>query len=409
VTEPEADLVVAVVGVSGAGKSTLVNSLARRRLTATGVRRPTTTEPVAWGPDTLPPTLDAMRRRLPGRMVDTLLPPPPGVVILDTPPPDVPDVTGRAVCHDLLDVADACILVTAANRYADAAGFELARRAADRGVTTHFVLNRLPPTPEMQRVLVADFADKLTRAGLMATAEPEGIIAIAEGVISVEREGLASEAVIGLRKAIDLIADPTARVAVMSRTVAGTTAQVQEALVVVRTALITAAARRVELGDPVRLAYSSAGGQVAEAVRSGAFAAIKDDPEALVAALAAATGAGLFTHGGEIPQTARERFEWWQSELPRLATELSGRKVRPRRAARLTAAARDAVFDPGHEPDRRERRLLRRYPGLVAAAAERLSEELAGIVATDSTRFTSGLGPVLPSGILADLDLETAP
>ncbi|HAX82705.1 MAG TPA: hypothetical protein DCY40_09075 [Actinobacteria bacterium] len=431
VTDPEADLVVAVVGVSGAGKSTLVNSLARRRLTATGVRRPTTTEPVAWGPDTLPPTLDAMRRRLPGRMVDTLLPPPPGVVILDTPPPDVRDVTGRAVCHDLLDVADACILVTAANRYADAAGFELARRAADRGVTTLFVLNRLPPTPELQRVLVADFADKLTRAGLMATAEPEGIIAIAEGVISVEREGLASEAVIGLRKAIDLIADPTARVAVMSRTVAGTTAQVQEALVVVRTALITAAARRVELGDPVRLAYSSAGGQVAEAVRSGAFAEIKDDPEALVAALAAATarragraalhsadrwdrlgaatGAGLFTHGGETPQTARERFEWWQSELPRLATELSGRKVRPRRAVRLTAAARDAVFDPGHEPDRRERRLLRRYPGLVAAAAERLSEELAGIVATDSTRFTSALGPVLPSGIIADLDLETAP
>jgi hypothetical protein len=428
VADPDADLVVAVVGVSGAGKSTLINSLARRRLSAAGARRPTTTEPVAWGPGTLPATLDAMRRRLPGRMVDTLLPPPPGVVLVDTPPPDVRDITGRAVCHDLLDVSDACILVTAANRYADAAGFELARRAADRGVQTVFVLNRLPPTPELQRVLVGDFAGKLARSGLIADADPERIIAIAEGVISVERDGLESEAVLGLRKHLDRIADPTERAAVIAATVQGTTSQVAAALVVVRTALITAAARRVELGDPVRLAYSSAGATVAEAVRSGAFAEIKDDPEALSAALAAATArragraalrsadrwerlgattrAALFTHGGETPQTARERFEWWQSDLPRLATELSGGKVRPKRAERLTAAARAAVFDPAHQPDRRQRRLLRRYPGLIAAAAERLTDELAGIVATDSTRFSSGLGPALPPGVLAELDLE---
>jgi hypothetical protein len=114
----------------------------------------------------------------------------------------------------------------------------------------------------------------------------------------------------------------------------------------------------------------------------------------------------LFNHGGDTPQTARERFEWWQSDLPRLATELSGRKLRPKRAERLTAAARAAVFDPAHQPDRRQRRLLRRYPGLIAAAAERLTDELAGILATDSTRFSSGLGPVLPPGVLAELDLE---
>jgi hypothetical protein len=428
VEHPGDDLVVAVVGVAGSGKSTLVNSLARRRVSATGTRRPSTAEPVAWGHEVLPATLDAIRRRLPGRMVDTLLTPPPGVVLVDTPPPDVHGPGGGVVCHDLLDVADACILITAANRYADAAGFDLARRAAERGVTTLFVLNRLPPIPELQRVLVSDFAAKLSRAGLLPGGDPDAIIAIAEGVVSAEREGLATEAVAMLRKQVDTLADPAERDAVIARTVSGTAARVSSHLAVVRAASIRAAARRVELGDPVRLAYSAAGSEVSASVRAGAFAEIKDDPAALGAALAAAAsrragraalhsadrwerlgagaGTNLFTHGAATPQTARERFEWWQSDLPRLAAETSGRRVRPRRVRRLTAAVRAAVFDPAHVADRRERRVLRRHPGLVAAAAERLVAELDGILATDAARFGVGLGPTLPAGILTDLDLE---
>ena len=431
VAHPDDDLVIAVVGVSGAGKSTLFNSIARRRLTETGARRPTTLEPVAWGHASLPASLDAIRRRLPGRMVDTLRPPPDGVVLVDTPPPDIVDDSGEPVCAQILDVADACILVAGAHRYADAAGFDLAARAARRGLTTVFVLNRLPATPELQRVLISDFVGKLARSGLIERPEPGSVIAIAEGVVSSDREGLSTDGVTGLRKEVERLADPHERRRVINAAVAGSTRRVADALAVLRGALITAEARRIELTDPVKLSYAEAADRVVAAVRSGVFAEVKDDPGALAAALGSAAarragraavrsadrwellgaglGRGLFTHGSETPAAARERIEWWQSDIPRLAAELGGRTVRGRRAERLVGATRASVLDPGHSPRRKERRMLERHPGLVAAAAERLDEELAGIVAADAVRFTAGLGPGTPWGILAELNVEERP
>jgi hypothetical protein len=425
---PDDDLVVAVVGVSGGGKSTLINSIARRRLTETGTRRPTTTEPVAWGHGTLPATLDAVRHRLAGRMVDTLRPPPEGVVLVDTPPPDVVDASGQPVCDQILDVADACILVAGAPRYADAAGFDLARRAARRGVSTSFVLNRLPPTPELQRILVSDFAEKLARTGLIERPEPGSVIAIAEGVVSPERQGLAAELVTGFRKEVDRLADPQERRRVAAAAAAGTARVVAARLGTLRQALIAAETRRVQLADPVVLSYADAADRVVAAVRSGVFAELKDDPAALAAALAAATarragraalqsagcweetgaelGRGLFTHGGETPAAARERIQWWHDDILRLATEIGGRPGRGRRAERLIRATRAAVIDPGHALDRKERRVIGRNPGLIDAAAGRLAEELTGIVTADGARFTARLGSATPWGILADLTLE---
>ncbi|MBI5157800.1 MAG: 50S ribosome-binding GTPase [Acidimicrobiia bacterium] len=425
---PDDDLVVAIVGVSGAGKSTLINSIARRRLTETGTRRPTTLEPVAWGHGALPATLDAARRRLPGRMVDTLRPPPDGVVIVDTPPPDVVDAAGTPVCDQILDVADACIVVAGAARYADAAGFDLAARAARRGVATSFVLNRLPPVAELQRVLVADYAAKLARAGLIERPEPGAVIAIAEGVVVPEREGLAMEAVMGFRKEVERLADPQERARVAAFAVGGTTRLVAAALATLRGALIAAESRRVQLADPIALSYADATDRVVAAVRSGAFAELKDDPDELAAALAAATArragraalqsaaswesarAGtsklLFTHGAETPAAARDRIRWWHDDILRLAGELGGRPGRGRRAARLVRATRAAVIDPAHVFDRKERRVIGRNPGLVAAAADRLADELAGIVAADSARFTARLGAGTPWGVLAQLTLE---
>lgn len=425
---PDDDLVIAVVGMSGAGKSTLINSIARRRLTETGSRRPTTLEPVAWGQGTLPGTLDAIRRRLPGRMVDTLRPPPEGVVLVDTPPPDVMDASGTPVCDQILDVADACIVVAGAHRYADAAGFDLAHRAARRGLVTSFVLNRLPPTPELQRILTSDFVAKLVHAGLLERAEPGAVVAITEGVIVPEREGLAAESVTGFRKEVERLAELEERRRAVASARAGTVRLVSSALVGLRESLLAAEARRVQLADPVALSYADAADRVVEAVRAGVFAELKDDPEGLGAALAAASArragraalaaassweqagidpaARLFTHGGETPTSGRERIRWWHDDLPRLAVEIGGREVRGRRAERLVAATRSSVVDPAHTLDRKGRRILKRHPGLVAAAADRLADELHGIVASDAARFTARLGPGVPWGILSDLTLE---
>ncbi len=211
-------------------------------------------------------------------------------------------------------------------------------------------------------------------------------------------------------------------------TARGTAQIVAASLGMLRQALITNESRRVELSDPVALAYAAAADRVVAAVRSGGFAELKDDPEALAAALASAAarragraalhsagawehlgadmGRRLFTHGAETPTAARERIEWWHDDLLRLADELGGRPGRGRRAARLVRATRAAVIDPGHVPDRRERRVIGRNPGLIEAAADRLASELTGIVISDAARFTARLGSGTPWGILADLTLE---
>ncbi|HEX5631057.1 MAG TPA: GTPase, partial [Acidimicrobiia bacterium] len=246
---PGADLVVAVVGVGGSGKSTLVNTMARRRVSAAGTRRPTTTEIVAWGGDRLPAVLDRLRRTVPGKMVAGSVPPLPGLVVVDTPPPEVTDADGRPLCHSVIDVADVCLLVAAANRYADAAGFEMARRAAGRGAAVVVVLNRLPPTPELQRELRSDFARKLAVGGVAPGIGPDDVIAVAEGPISRERHGLASEAVLGVIKELERLGAD--RDAVRAAAVAGTLHRTAGLLAALRAGLVTAAARRIELSDPV--------------------------------------------------------------------------------------------------------------------------------------------------------------
>lgn len=430
VSHPGDDLVVALVGLSGSGKSTLLNSLARRRLSETGTRRPTTLQPVAWGHDALPATLDAVRRRIPGRMVDALRPPPDGVVLLDTPPPDVLGPDGSPVCHHLVDVADVVLFVADARRYADAAGFALAERAAERGVALSFILNRLPPTAEVQRTLVGDFATKLARRGLVARAEPGAVLAVVEGPTSAEREGLSSEAVLSVRKELDRIADPGERRRIVAAAVAGSTEVAGAGLATVRAGLVAAESRRVELADPVLLAYSGVAAGVMALIRSGDLATLDGDADGFAATLAAAVArrsgraasgaaerwellgadtATLFTHGDSTPAEARDRIAWWESDLPRLAAELGGPRERGRRAQQLVASVRASVVDPAHSPRRRERRMLRRHPQLMEAAWRRLAEELDGIVAADAARFTTRLAPVAPPGALADLSLEDRP
>ena len=425
VSDPDDALVVAVVGVGGSGKSTLINTLARRRVTATGSRRPTTVVTVAWGGDQLPAVLDPLRRDLPGKMVDGSVPPPAGLVLLDTPPPEVVGPDGRPICHALIDLADVCVVVTAANRYADAAGFELAARAARRGATVIYVLNRLPATPELQRELRRDFAAKLAAQGVAPGVGADDIFAVAEGVISVERGGLASEAILGVRKELERLAVDSG--SLLSSAAVGTMRRLEVLLAEARTGLVAAAARRIELADPVKLGYDAAAQRVMAGIDAGRFAELSRDPAALAAALGAAAArhsgraalgaAGrwervradvpidLYVHGPSTMAVASERFEFWLSDIPRLATAISGKKVRRRRQGDLVAAVRTAVFDPAWAPARRERRLLRRHPGLVAAARQRLAEEIGGIVATDSTRFTAIVGGEPPPGALAALSL----
>ena len=426
--EPAGAVVVAVVGVSGSGKSTLVNSMARRRISAEGTRRPTTVEPVAWTGAELPPTLDALRRRLPGRLVDTLRPPPDGIVLVDAPPPGVVDEAGESIGSQILAVADACLLVAGASRYADAAGFELADAARRRGIPTVFVLNRVPTSPEMHGVLVTDYAAKLAGRGLIDRPDRELVVTIAEGPVSVDSGGLPGEWITGLRKEIDALADPRSRSEIVRRGLALAIARLDASLSTLRGMLISAETRRVTLLDPARIAYGRASLEMVHDLRSGAFAETGDDPEAFAAALTstAARRAGraaravaerwtaiapemvdpdLFGHGPRIPVAARERIEWWAGDLPSLAEEVSGRALKGRHRERFIAAIRNTAVDPDYAPRGKVARILARHPGAVDAARRRLEDELAGIIAADAVRFEELLGAGSPEGLLAELTL----
>jgi hypothetical protein len=426
---PDSPLVVAVVGVSGSGKSTLINSIARRRISAEGRLRPTTTEPVAWAGDELPGTLDALRHRLPGRLVDTLRPPPKSLVIVDTPPPGVTGPDGDSIAAQILDVADACILVTGGTRYADGAGFDLAARAQARGIPTVFVLNRLPATPELSGVIVGDFAAKLAARGHIERAASELIVPISEGPVSEDSGGLPGDWITGLRKEVETLADPESRPSLLEHVVARSTLILVGALASLRAMLITAEARRADLTDPVRIAYGRAADDLLLAVRSGEYAETGFDPDTFADTLAAAAArrasrasrevtdrwaemapelvdSSKLGHGPDVPAAAHERISWWEADLPSLAAELGSKRLRDRNAGRLIDTVRLSIADRHHVPRGKYARLMRKLPGMVDAARLLLEEELVGILDADSNRFTASLGPSLPDGLLADLTLE---
>ncbi|MFD0886935.1 GTPase, partial [Streptosporangium algeriense] len=140
-----APALVVIAGSTGAGKSTLLNTLANAKVSATGVRRPTTGTPVlACHPDDhewfAGSDLLGSLRRLdapevtaePGGLVlvstERL---PTGVALLDTPDIDSVVEEHHEIAHRMLDAADLWIFVTTAARYADAPAWRLLRLAKE--------------------------------------------------------------------------------------------------------------------------------------------------------------------------------------------------------------------------------------------------------------------------------------
>ncbi|MEV0421750.1 GTPase [Streptosporangium canum] len=173
-----APALVVVAGSTGAGKSTLLNTLANAKVSATGVRRPTTGTPVlACHPDDREwfaegGLLGSLQRRetpdpkaAPGSLVlvstERL---PPGVALLDTPDIDSVVEEHHEIAHRMLDTADLWIFVTTAARYADAPAWRLLRLAKERGARLAIVLSRVPP--KSREVVTKHFFRMLAEYGL---------------------------------------------------------------------------------------------------------------------------------------------------------------------------------------------------------------------------------------------------
>jgi len=195
----EAPLLVVVGGSTGAGKSTLVNSLVGRRVTATGVLRPTTRTPVlvhhpadtewfASGrvlPDFVRTGSNSRRANTIRQVACSTLWP--GVAVLDAPDFDSIDETNRDMAEQLLGAADLWLFVTSAARYADQVPWDYLRRAADRQASIAVVLDRT--SPEALTGVRRHLARMLSEQGMAdvalfsvreSTPDAEGVLPAAE-------------------------------------------------------------------------------------------------------------------------------------------------------------------------------------------------------------------------------------
>lgn len=187
---PGAALVVALVGGTGTGKSSLLNALAGEEVAGTGLRRPHTSESLAWAPEPAPPALDTLlddlgvARRAPNRVL-------PGVVVLDLPDVDSVVTEHRRLVDQLLPRIDAVVWVTDPAKYADPE----VHRALLRPLAPHrsrlvAVLNRIdlvddpvPIVEDLRRLLTDDGLETvpvLATAAAPGSGPPLGVDAVAE-------------------------------------------------------------------------------------------------------------------------------------------------------------------------------------------------------------------------------------
>ncbi|RDG36729.1 ATP-binding protein [Streptomyces corynorhini] len=169
--------VVAIAGATGSGKSTLFNALAGVPISETGLRRPTTSAPIAcmWS-DGAAGLLDRLaipgrlrRRPLAGGDGDEELH---GLVLVDLPDHDSAVVRHREQVDRVLALVDAVIWVVDPEKYADAALHErYLRPLAGHAEITFVVLNQVDRLPGDAADQVLDDLRRLLDEDGMALGE----------------------------------------------------------------------------------------------------------------------------------------------------------------------------------------------------------------------------------------------
>ncbi|MFC0622502.1 YfjP family GTPase [Kribbella deserti] len=181
--------VVALAGATGSGKSSLFNAITELDLAAVGVRRPTTSMPLAcvWGDEPAGELLNwlgiprrhqvAHRSSLEDPRSEEL----DGLVLLDLPDHDSTEMEHRLIVDRLVELVDALVWVVDPQKYADAALHNryLKPLSSHAGVMV-FVLNHADELTEEERTTcLSDFtrllkADGINNPVIVATSATTG-------------------------------------------------------------------------------------------------------------------------------------------------------------------------------------------------------------------------------------------
>jgi energy-coupling factor transporter ATP-binding protein EcfA2 len=208
---PSDAYVLALVGGTGVGKSSLLNALAGVDVSPASVRRPTTSEPVAWVPVAERESLGPLLLWLGvGDIRDHAADGLPSIAIVDLPDMDSITTSHRERVEALLPLVDAVAWVTDLEKYHDAVLHDAFLRTwvprLDRQAIIVNKADRLAPAdrPRIRRDLEDDLGQRLTIVDqarvpvLMTTAAPAPDV---DEFRSWLADGAASKAVVRARVA----------------------------------------------------------------------------------------------------------------------------------------------------------------------------------------------------------------
>ena len=228
--DPDAPVVAVLVGPSGSGKSIMLNSFAGERASEPGALRPTTRSPVVWANRRHARRYQKLLGGLIGRDDAGIVvgddPLTEQLTVIDAPDFDSVYADSRVIGEQVLAVADLCIFVASALRYADAAAWQFLDQIRLRGLPILFVLNRLGPDPETRKLILSDFAAMLKERDLLLEADSSLIFDVSEQVVYPRHGGLHADAVAAIRRELALISDPVLRRAVVRQSTEGAVAEV---------------------------------------------------------------------------------------------------------------------------------------------------------------------------------------
>ena len=289
----DAPLLAVVGGSTGAGKSTVVNALIGRPVTRAGVVRPTTRQPMlihhpddvaAFEGTRVLPHLARVRGWL-ARTEDSggeLGAPETaaagtslvlladegadrGIALLDAPDIDSISEANRKLAGQLLAAADLWLFTTTANRYADAAAWDLLIEAGRRQITVAVILDRVPAGAAEE--IEPDLRRMLTEKGLGEAP----IFVIPESPLNTAQM-LPVAAVDPLRMWLsDLAADAQARSEVARRTLGGALEQLADRTDDVADAVAAQKEVADQLRSDVEEAYRRALEAIDDATRDGSL------------------------------------------------------------------------------------------------------------------------------------------